>query len=247
MNRTLVIGDIHGGLIALKEILEKAMVTSSDHLIFLGDYVDGWSDSAQVIEYLIPISQTNKCTFIYGNHDAWCHDWLRGGIPNDTWLMHGGKATIESYNRLGVEEWAKHKEFFDSMTAYHIDGKNRLFIHAGFTSLQGPTKEHHKTNFYWDRTLWETALTSHELSELSQYYPKRLKLFNEIFIGHTPTTKWNFTLPWNRANVWNIDTGAAFKGKLSIMDIDSREIWQSENLYKLYPKESGRNKTTNQD
>jgi serine/threonine protein phosphatase 1 len=40
--RTLVIGDIHGGLRAL-QILERAKVTTKDTLIFLGDYVDGWN------------------------------------------------------------------------------------------------------------------------------------------------------------------------------------------------------------
>jgi hypothetical protein len=45
----------------------------------------------------------------------------------------------------------------------------------------------------------------------------------------------------NFANVWNIDTGAAFKGPLSIIDADTKEVWQSEPVYKLYPSEMGRN------
>ena len=72
-------------------------------------------------------------------------------------------------------------------------------------------------------------------------YPKRLKLFKEIYIGHTPVTRVGFDVPANFANVWNIDTGAAFKGKLSMLDIDSKEIWQSQAVHSLYPKESGRN------
>jgi serine/threonine protein phosphatase 1 len=38
--RTLVIGDIHGGLRALHQIIERAHVTPQD-FNFLGDYVDG--------------------------------------------------------------------------------------------------------------------------------------------------------------------------------------------------------------
>jgi serine/threonine protein phosphatase 1 len=45
----------------------------------------------------------------------------------------------------------------------------------------------------------------------------------------------------NCANIWNVDTGAAFKGPLTIMDIDSKEFWQSEPLPHLYPNEKGRN------
>jgi serine/threonine protein phosphatase 1 len=48
--RTLVIGDIHGGLRALHQIMERAKVTKEDTLIFLGDY-DGWSQSPQVLDY----------------------------------------------------------------------------------------------------------------------------------------------------------------------------------------------------
>jgi serine/threonine protein phosphatase 1 len=41
--------------------------------------------------------------------------------------------------------------------------------------------------------------------------------------------------------VWNIDTGAAFYGPLTILDVDSKEYWQSEPLPQLYPNEKGRN------
>jgi serine/threonine protein phosphatase 1 len=53
--RTLVIGDIHGGLRALHQIMERAKVTE-DSLIFL-DYVDGWSQSPQVLDYLIELNK----------------------------------------------------------------------------------------------------------------------------------------------------------------------------------------------
>jgi len=43
--RTLVFGDIHGGFKALAQLFDKIDVKKEDHLIFLGDYVDGWSES----------------------------------------------------------------------------------------------------------------------------------------------------------------------------------------------------------
>ena len=58
--RTLVIGDIHGGYKALLQVLDRAKVTKDDTLIFLGDYVDGWSESAETIHKLIELSNTNK-------------------------------------------------------------------------------------------------------------------------------------------------------------------------------------------
>lgn len=244
MNRTLVIGDIHGGLRALTQVLESAGVTSGDHLIFLGDYVDGWSESAQLISYLMELNKTHRCDFIYGNHDAWCHDWLRTGQANSTWLQHGGTSTIESYHKIPVEEWSDHLAFFDRMQNYIVDEENRLFIHAGFSSMHGPEKEVYASNFSWDRTLWETALAVHnKLQRNDKVFPKRLKLFNEIFIGHTPTINWDVAEPWKRCNVWNVDTGAAFTGKLSLLNIANGEFWQSDPLTVLYKGETGRNRS----
>ena len=60
MSRKLVIGDIHGGLKALKQVLERANVTQNDTLIFLGDYVDGWSESPEVLDFLIVLNQQQK-------------------------------------------------------------------------------------------------------------------------------------------------------------------------------------------
>ena len=46
----------------------------------------------------------------------------------------------------------------------------------------------------------------------------------------------------NAINVWNVDTGAAFTGKLSAIDIKTKTIFQSDILKDLYPNELGRNK-----
>ena len=241
--RTLVIGDIHGGLKALIQVLEIAEVNEKDTLIFLGDYVDGWSESAQVIQYLIELSKQHQCVFIKGNHDIWCEDYLRTGkMQPASWLIHGGQETVNSYQGFSKDDKLKHLNFFERMPLYHIDDKKRLFIHAGFTSMKGPELELHQSNYSWDRTLWEMSLVMDKrVKKHSKLYPKRLKLFNEIYIGHTPTLYYNFKYPMNAINVWNIDTGAAFTGKLSLMDVDTKAFWQSDPLPELYPNEKGRN------
>lgn len=241
--RTLVIGDIHGGLKALIQLLERTEVTKSDTLIFVGDYVDGWSDSAQVIQYLIELSKINTCIFIKGNHDVWCEDWLRTGQGEPVWLAHGGQETVESYEGFTEEEKKQHLYFFDDMSLYHIDDDNRLFIHAGFTSMHGVEKEYNFRNFYFDRTLWEMALTMDKtIKEDSELYPNRLKHYHEIYIGHTPTINFNKDQPMQAVNVWNVDTGAAFTGKLSAVDVNSKAVFQSDIVKDLYPNELGRNK-----
>lgn len=242
MKRTLVIGDIHGGLLALEQVLERAKVTADDRLIFLGDYADGWSQTPQVIDFLIDLQRTHDCILMRGNHDDLLHQWLNGAQDNLLWNKHGGSVTIAAYENIADDIRQKHSAFLESLSDYHLDDQNRLFVHAGFTSLHGVLLEHFPRMLFWDRTLWETALAldpNMKTDDLS--YPRRFLLYQEIYIGHTPVTRIGQTVPANRANVWNVDTGAAFAGPLTIMDVDSKQFWQSDPLPELYPHENGRN------
>lgn len=240
--RTVVIGDIHGGLKALKQVIDKANLPADTCYIFIGDYVDGWSESAETIRFLIQFSQHNKCIFIRGNHDALLFDYLRTGETNETWLLHGGESTVKNYKSISEKEKQEHLQFLRNLTNYHVDSNNRLFLHAGFFSMHGPQYEYFPELVYWDRTLWEMVCAMDpNLSKDDPKYPARLKHFEEIFIGHTPVTRIGSNIPVNFANVWNVDTGAGFKGKITLMDVYSKEIWQSDPVYLLYPDEIGRN------
>lgn len=245
MPNTFVIGDIHGGLRALHQVLERANVSREDQLIFLGDYVDGWSESPQVLDFLMELNAKQDCIFIRGNHDELVLEWLSGHSQNfdeSMWFKHGGEATATAYSILSEEHKSKHVQFLKSLQNYHLDEKNRLFIHAGFTNMNGIKYEYFPKLFYWDRTLWETALAlDTKITKESRHYPKRFTLYHEIFIGHTPVTRIGQTVPLNRACIWNVDTGAAFKGPLTIMNVDTKEFWQSEPLSDLYFNEKGRN------
>lgn len=241
--RTLVIGDIHGGLRALNQIFERANVSPKDKLIFLGDYVDGWSQSPQVIDFLIELKTTHDVICIRGNHDELLREWLEDSKDNEQWNQHGGEATILAYQKVNGETKNKHIKFLRSLSDYYLDEQNRMFIHAGFTNLNGVNFEYFPKLFYWDRTLWETALSlDPNMKPDHLLYPKRFTLYKEIYIGHTPVSRIGKTTPVQKANIWNIDTSAAFKGPLTIMDVDTKEFWQSEPLPSLYPNEKGRNK-----
>jgi serine/threonine protein phosphatase 1 len=240
--KTFVIGDIHGGLIALHQILERAPVTTNDTLIFLGDYVDGWSQSPQVLDFLIVLKQTYKCIFIKGNHDEILLKWLHERKENMTWYKHGGEATVLAYSKVDTRKKLEHIAFLQSLENYYLDQENRLFLHAGFTNMNGVHHEYFPKLYYWDRTLWETALALDKTLKADDLsFPKRFTLYKEIYIGHTPVTQIGKTVPVQRSVVWNIDTGAAFKGPLTILDVDTKEFWQSEPLSELYPNEKGRN------
>lgn len=240
--RTFVIGDIHGGLKALLEVLDKAEITPKDKLIFLGDYVDGWSDSANLISFLIDFQRDHNCIFLRGNHDELLYNYLAKNDAPEKWLMHGGQSSVNAYNKLDKTTQQSHIQFLENLVNYYIDNENRLFVHAGFTNLGGPELEFYPNTVYWDRSLWEMVVAMEPHMDINDVrYPNRLKIFKEIYLGHTPTTRLGAFVPLEFYHVWNIDTGAAFKGCLSIMNTTTKEYWQSTPLHQLYPKESGRN------
>jgi hypothetical protein len=72
------------------------------------------------------------------------------------------------------------------------------------------------------------------------FYPEDPR-YTKVFIGHTPTITARTSKPMNIGNVWNVDTGAAFYGPITIMNVETQEYWQSDYVFKLYPDERGRN------
>lgn len=91
---------------------------------------------------------------------------------------------------------------------------------------------------HFGKWLWHLIRECHQKIQPT---PNELLIYNEIFIGHTPTTRMGITIPMNAANVWNIDTGAAYKGPVTVMNVETKEFWQSDDAYTFYPNENGRN------
>lgn len=245
--RTICIGDIHGGYKALIQLIERINLKDDDLLIFLGDYVDGWSESFEVIDFLISLSrkrkQNNQTIPIYlrGNHDELVIENLKAQRPHPLWLKHGGKSTIESYRNRTEQEVKGHFDFLQNRLVNYYELNGNGFFHAGFQNLKGPSYEHNENSTYWDRTLWEMALcVNPNLPKDNDRYPNRLKLYKEIFIGHTPTNRWDIYEPMNAANVWNIDTAAAYTGPLTAMCVETKEVWQSDPVHTFYSDENGR-------
>lgn len=67
---TWVIGDVHGAYYTLMALLERLALTSSDHVVYLGDYVNKGRYSLQVLRFLAH----SKSTCIIGNNElAWLY------------------------------------------------------------------------------------------------------------------------------------------------------------------------------
>ncbi|WP_420577675.1 metallophosphoesterase [Ekhidna sp.] len=227
--RILVMGDIHGNSKAMEQCLDRCEFDSgNDTLIQLGDVCDRHPDSVQVIEKLLRIP---KLIVIRGNHDPWLQSWLSSGETDPVWSSNGGIATIESYLKINDKiDRSRHITFLENQKNYYIDKENRLFIHAGFTHPKGPQHETPISNCYWDRRFWNETMQA----RVEGPKPDRLDLFREIFIGHTPTLNWQQDTPIQAFNVWNLDTGAGWNGKLTVMDVETKEYWQSDFAGELY-------------
>ena len=156
---------------------------------------------------------------------------------------------VTNFNVGNIPE--SHKKFFKYQHRYYLDENKRLFVHGGI-NRHIPINEQTDQILYWDRDLWYSVVGASTMVSSNYKKIKTNGAYKEIYIGHTATVNWtednepfdggihHITTPMNRFNIWNMDTGAGFVGKLTIMDIDTKEYWQSDFCKDLYPDEKGR-------
>ena len=218
-------GDIHGAYRALRQCLDRSGFDhDSDQLIFLGDVADGWPETKECVDALLKI---RNLIYIFGNHDFWTLEWMQTGYAEEIWLSQGGEATVKSY-RNSVPK--NHIDLLNHSLPYFLDN-NKLFVHAGFDPL-APLEGQGLNTFLWDRNLARAVLDLH-----LKNHKGRLTDYDEVFLGHTPVP---FGKPVNVGGVWLMDTGAGWSGVLSMMDLDTKEIFSSDPVPKLYPGITGR-------
>ncbi|MDD3905470.1 MAG: metallophosphoesterase [Candidatus Omnitrophica bacterium] len=221
--RTFAIGDIHGAYKAMMQCFERSKFDyKKDRLIVMGDVCDGYPDVRQCIDELLKLKH---CNLIIGNHDMWVLDWALRGDKPEIWTKQGGDRTMASYNGGPMPQ--THIDFLKSGHLW-LEVGNKLFVHAGFVP-DLPLEQNSAQVLVWDRDLlkdaWEAANYRRE-AQITKY--------DDIFIGHTTTELYRTLQPIHVCNVWDLDTGAGWSGKLTIMDVDTKEYWQSELSKDLY-------------
>jgi serine/threonine protein phosphatase 1 len=105
---TIAIGDIHGNISALDDLLEKIEreLTALDTVVFLGDYIDRGPSSKACVERIIHLRARSNAQIItlLGNHEEWFlrtlrdptrHSWLLGMEAFDTIASYSLDAAIE--------------------------------------------------------------------------------------------------------------------------------------------------------
>lgn len=269
--KTFVVGDIHGGAKGLEQVLEKSKFDfSHDKLICLGDVYDGWPESAQAIDILMSIKNLVLILGNHDNYALkYLHlykDNTRVSVNKKNrdhinWLNWGGLASVQSYKNKPDSYMQKHLDFFkNNYKVYHIENQ-KIFLHAGFDPYIDIDKQEVDMNYndmgpngenciyFWDRNLWLNSLyflfKKYAGLNISNVHGEK---YQEIYVGHNPTIlppdkfeKFSSNIPMHIGKLWNMDTGASYHGKLSLMNIDTKELYQSDYLHKLYPGHEGRN------
>jgi serine/threonine protein phosphatase 1 len=227
MIRTMVLGDVHGNVKALKQCFERSGFNkTTETIIVLGDVVDGYPDVKECVEEILTCK---NLIYVLGNHCKWFYDWARE--PREfMWTTQGGENTFHSYVPKS------HINLFRDAYAAYTDDKNRCFVHGGF-DIKEPNFDKQKIDtLIWDRHLLEVAYMNRK-----QHPDIKYGGFEEVFVGHTATSIiCGDDKPHKWCNVWALDTGAGFRGKLTLMDVDTHEYFQSDSAKELYPNDHGR-------
>jgi serine/threonine protein phosphatase 1 len=225
--RTFVMGDIHGAYRALIQCLERAQLDyDRDRLIVLGDVCDGWPETRASIDELMKIK---NLVYLLGNHDHMALDWMKHGVRHPHWVLQGGDATLTSY---GEQVDDGHRIFLEHALPYYVFN-NKLFVHGGFKPGI-PIEQQEPEELIWNRDLARIAL---------DFYMKGIDTpltnYDEVYLGHTPIP---YSRPLFSCGIWLMDTGAGWSGVLSMMNIESKEIFTSDPVPSLYPGVEGRRK-----
>lgn len=234
--RTLVVGDTHGAYNGLIQALQRAdFEPERDRLICLGDVQDGWSEAPRIIDFLMGLDSRGSLIYCLGNHDAAFIEFVDGGCKRHIMEGHGGYVTRYVYSQQDIDVALRHAEWLRAQRHAFQDEDGSIYVHAGWSpeyAFDNPGQKNMQ-EYLWNRSFWQGMYEGRN-------YAKHHK---QVFVGHSPTIRHKpFTdKPMQRRNVWNLDTGAAFTGRVTVMDANTHEYWQSDKCKDLYPLERGRN------
>jgi len=209
LSNLYAIGDIHGQAGMLNILIEKVPFEKDDEIVFIGDYIDRGPDSRGVVEAVLEFGlMYPKTTFLRGNHEDLLLDFLngRGGYQPGVFLMNGGYETLESYGLDPREDSLSlpplHMKFFEELPIRH-ETRGYIFVHAGMRPGV-PMDEQTEHDMLWIR---------------QDFFQSDEDFGKPVVFGHTPMPDVLDLLP----RLLGIDTGAAYGGMLTCVQLDDRE------------------------
>ncbi len=215
-----IIGDVHGCLKELKQLLTKLGYKQEkdwahpDHrkLAFIGDLTDRGPDSLAVIDLVYSVWQNQGAYYVPGNHCNKLYRYFRG---NNIQISHGLETTVAELNALSSKEQANIKKKFlklyEQSPLYHLLEDGQLILaHAGMKeSMIGRADRDVKTFVLYGDVTGEQLENG---MPVRRNWAKHYHGQPWIVYGHTPVKE-----PIFLNHTVNIDTGAVFGGNLTAL------------------------------
>jgi len=204
--RLIAIGDVHGHNLALQALLEQIVPGKDDIIVTLGDYINRGPDSRGVIETLLKIQDQCQLIPILGNHEEMMLDSRDDCHAEQRWMYQRGKATLESYgDNAGIGQIPQSHWRFLSQCRPYYETEHFIFTHA---------------NYCWYSALDQQPSSLLRWLSLEESEPRPHVSEKTVILGHTPGAIRDFGF------CRCIDTGCGFGGRLTAMNVDTKESWQ---------------------
>ncbi len=178
--RVLVISDIHGQYEALLKALDYANYSSSDTLIFLGDYINRGKRSKDVLSLLCELKKNPDNIFLKGNHEEIILQLLQGNCEYwYMWLEYGeGRACIRSYGVNPELIYSKDTEYYysDEHETYRLNKEGsrrfiqRLFPEEHLEFMRSTVATYQLGEFFFSHAGIEKGLDLAEQSLFTDYF-----------------------------------------------------------------------------
>lgn len=234
MQPIFAIGDVHGELTLLKEMLTN-WDAENEQLIFVGDLIDRGEDPAGVVKVAKQLVDTHNAIVLRGNHEQMLLDWLQNPEEKmNYYTSQGGLKTIQSFlaDKLTKEltptemadalyqEAAQYISFIAALPFYY-EKEDYFFVHAGVDLALADWRQTPDKDLIWIR---EPFLFGENHTDKT------------FVFGHTPVQSLHED---GSSNIWisedktriDIDGGAVFGGALHgvvLTDTGISEIYTAE-------------------
>lgn len=244
-HRLLAIGDIHGYLDELRQLLDLVQPTAADKVVFLGDYIDRGPDSQGVLDEMIRFGERFPQTvFLRGNHEQMFMDALdwreverqqaRTDLPNDDWqdLYDALRERAGFFGLLPtdlVRIWLR-EGGLETLASYdgaidNVPPEQRAFLKATRIFHEERLAEEGFLFVHAGADVKQSPHTQHPLLLMNdRRFPEPGKRSPWTLVhGHTIQLEG----PLLKPKRLNLDTGIYLAGgRLTCCDVLSRQFWQ---------------------
>jgi len=209
IQRTIVIGDVHGCAEEMEDLLEKVSPGERDKVVLLGDLVNRGPFSHRVVE----IAREQNFLSLMGNHEL---RLLQYRQTKDPTLLR--TYDFDTLQKLKEEDW----HYLQKMQAfYETPDSHFVCVHGGF--LPGPPWRTQPLHIVC-QTNWipmEEIPPLKRIEEKEQHWSTLWEEDATALYGHTPYKEVKYI-----GNTLGIDTSCVYGGFLTACILPDMEIIQ---------------------